>query len=74
MNGSETNKWKVAINKLDSLAQMKIWTLVPLSKKHITSQIVNGFFNKKYDENGHIDWYKVRLMARGFSQKYGIDY
>ncbi len=74
-NGSERNKWKAAMKEeLDSLAQMNTWTLVPPPKG--TCNVVDSkwIFKKKLDENGKIDRYKARLVARGFSQKYGIDY
>jgi len=31
-------------------------------------------FTLKYLPNGNIDRYKARLVARGFNQKYGLDY
>ena len=46
-------------------------TIPPPGSNIITSRWV---FNVKYAENGGISAFKARLVARGFSQRYGIDY
>ena len=37
------------------------------------SWVVNGFFTIKYKADGTSDRYKVRLVAKGYTQTYGID-
>ena len=31
-------------------------------------------FSVKYKSDGSVEWYKERLVAKGFTQTYGIDY
>jgi hypothetical protein len=45
--------------------------VLPEGKKVIGYRWV---YNVKLKANGSIDRYKVRLMAKGNAQKYGIDY
>ncbi|KAG7536929.1 GAG-pre-integrase domain [Arabidopsis suecica] len=44
---------------------------LPKGKKAVTSKWV---FTIKYKSNGDIERYKARLVARGFTQTYGVDY
>ena len=37
------------------------------------SWVVNGFFTIKYKADGTLDRYKMRLVAKGYTQTYGID-
>ena len=50
-----------------------VWDLVELPKdrKAVGSKCV---FKVKTAANGSIQCYKARLVAQGFSQKYGLDY
>lgn len=56
-----------------SLVQCNIWELIEKTPdiKIISSKSV--FYIKRY-QNGEINKYKVRLVARGCEQRYGIDY
>ncbi|GBN50528.1 Retrovirus-related Pol polyprotein from transposon TNT 1-94 [Araneus ventricosus] len=49
------------------------WKLVtpPSGKKDISCRWT---FKTKYDSKGNIERYKARLVAQGFSQKFGTDY
>ena len=74
VNGPDKFRWLEAILKeINSLSANNTWELVDLPKgrKLISSKWV---FKKKYRPSGLIDKYKARLVARGFTQKHGIDY
>ena len=67
--------WKTAINdQLNALIVNQTWELIdrPSNVENIiTSKWV---FKVKYTSTGHIDRYKARLVARGFSQVQDIDF
>ena len=66
--------WKEAMDsEVEALVSHKTWTLVP---RTADANIVtcNSFLILKYHPNGTIARHKARLVARGFSQSYGIDY
>jgi hypothetical protein len=57
----------------DALMQQKTWSLVPLPpNKNLVS--CKWLFKIKKNANGSIARHKARLVARGFSQEYGVDY
>ena len=67
-------QWEQAINsEINSLLVNKTWTLV---ERPVNINIVDckWVFNIKNDEFGNPSKYKARLVARGFSQKYLVDY
>jgi len=68
------SKWKEAIdNEYHSLIKNKTWTLCELPKGRETVSC-KWVFKLKRNANGEIDKYKARLVARGFSQKFGFNY
>ena len=74
MKGHDHRKWRVAIDEeLQALTANGTFTIadMPPDRDLITSKWV---FKIKYFASGTLDRYKARLVARGFSQKYGIDY
>ncbi|CAH2091010.1 unnamed protein product [Euphydryas editha] len=71
-----TNKaeWECAMKEeYNSLIKNGAWTLVdrPFNRNVIKSKWV---FKVKQDASGNFDKFKARLVARGFSQKPGVDF
>jgi len=70
----DADAWKAAAEaELESLAENHAWELVPLppGKKTVGCRWV---FKVKRKEDGSVDRYKCRLVAKGYSQRPGIDY
>lgn len=74
MNSKDKEKWLNAMNdEMKSLNECKTWILVDETPNmHVIS--CKWVFNIKRHQNGEIDKYKARLVARGFEQRNGIDY
>lgn len=74
VNCDDKEKWKVAMaDEFDSLMKNNTWTLIEKPKN--ASVIDNKWVYKiKYKSNGEIERYKARLVVRGFTQQYGINY
>lgn len=69
-----SEKWKIAMDEeINSLHKNKTWKLVDLpdGRKLIDNRWV---YRVKLGPNGDIERYKARLVVRGFTQRYGIDY
>lgn len=66
--------WKIATDsEYESLVEKKTWELVelPQDREAIGCKWV---FKVKYTSDGKVDRFKGRLVAKGFSQKYSVDY
>lgn len=74
MSSSDKEEWCKAIKcEYDSLLKNNVWELVD-RPKHTNVVKCKWVFKRKYDATGKFTKYKARLVARGFSQKEGIDY
>lgn len=60
-------------NELKALDENKTWSIVKLPK----GQKVVGarcIYKTKFHSDGSIEQYKARLVTRGFTQTFGVDY
>jgi hypothetical protein len=74
MNSVNRHQWKKSMeDEIDSIVKNDTWELthLPKGRKAIGLKWV---YKTKRDENGNISRYKSRLVVKGFSQKYGVDY
>ncbi|KAG5682922.1 hypothetical protein PVAND_012240 [Polypedilum vanderplanki] len=74
IQSEDKDKWIAAMDQeIKSLCDNDAWCLVdlPAGRKAVGSKWV---FKKKEDQEGNIIEYKARLVAQGYSQKYGEDY
>ncbi|KFD72938.1 hypothetical protein M514_14842 [Trichuris suis] len=74
LSPEEKGKWmSAAEEEIQSLKDSKVWELVdlPQAKTPITCKWV---FKTKLNSQSCVHTYNARLVARGFSQKYGKDY
>ena len=70
----ESDKWEEAMKQeMDSIKENNVWSLVqrPENKSTVKSKWI---FKRKFDSNGNIIQYKARLVAQGYTQKFGVDY
>ena len=70
----EDPKWVAAMDvKYKALLQNKTWNLV---SPHVGKNIIDCkcVYKIKRKADGTIDRYKAHLVAKGFKQRYGIDY
>ena len=66
--------WKAAMDaEYAAFIQWETWTLVP---RPLDANVVSckWVYSLKYNPDGSIARYKARLVTRGFSQAYGLDY
>ena len=66
--------WQEAmVEEYDSIMKNQVWEVVlrPQGKKVLGSRWI---YKVKHATNGSVEKYKARFVAKGFSQKEGIDY
>ena len=72
--GPNEPEWRAAMDEeVQALVNNDVFDVVPLPKgvRPITSRPI---FRIKFDAKGDIERFKIRIVARGFTQTYGIDY
>lgn len=71
---SKDKNWVIAMNEeMEALYRNRTWILtdLPPGRKPIGCKWV---YKIKYKSSGEIERYKARLMAKGYSQREGLDY
>lgn len=74
IQSENSDNWKSAMDdEIESLHKNEVWKLV---EKPYNCSIIDSrwIYRVKYNSNGDVERYKSRLVARGFTQQYGIDY
>ena len=70
----KSEKWRNAMMKeMESIEKNMDWELTDLPKG-VNSIGVKWIFKTKFKETGAIDKFKVRLVAKGYVQQYGVDH
>ena len=70
----QKKKWVEAMTEeYQSIIKNDVWDIVPRpeGKSIVSSKLI---YKVKHAADGSIEKYKARFVARGFSQKEGIDY
>ncbi len=71
LSSDHAEEWQTATNsEFKSLMDNDTWNLVDLPEGRGCKWI----FRVKYDGEGEVKKFKGRLVAQGYSQKYGVDY
>lgn len=66
--------WKQAVeDEMSALIKNNTWELVT-APENVTPVGCKWVFSLKFNSDGTINRHKARLVARGFTQSYGIDY
>jgi hypothetical protein len=74
MGGPNSSKWLEAMeDEMRSMSSNNVWDLeeIPKGAKTVGCKWV---YKIKYDSNGNIEKYKAHLVAKGFTQREGVDY
>ncbi len=74
LKGKEAKKWEIAMREeYNFLVVNNTWSLVlvPKGGKLVSYKWV---FKIKHGVNGKVERYKARLVVRGFTQTFGVDY
>jgi len=65
----KSNKYGDAmVKEMESIEKNKVWELTNLSIE------VKWIFKTKFKENGEINKFKARLVAKRYVQQYGVEY
>ena len=74
MSGENSDKWLMAMKEeLKSMDDNNVWEMTELPKDSKRAGC-KWVFKTKRDSKGIVERYKGRLVAKGYTQKDGIDY
>ncbi|XP_017431789.1 uncharacterized mitochondrial protein AtMg00820-like [Vigna angularis] len=67
-------QWREAMNvEMKAIEKNHMWELVD-PPEGVTTIGVKWIFKTKFNENGHVEKYKAGLVAKGYAQRYEVDY
>ncbi|GMI68030.1 cysteine-rich RLK (RECEPTOR-like protein kinase) 8 [Hibiscus trionum] len=70
----KSEKWKRAMDaEMEAIQKNNTWGLTE-SPKGAKKIGVKWVYKTKFNKNGEVDKYKARLVVKGYSQQYGVDY
>ncbi|GJT23467.1 retrotransposon protein, putative, ty1-copia subclass [Tanacetum coccineum] len=70
----EFDKWLEAMNtEMQSMKDNQVWYLVDLPSNGQTVRC-KWLFKKKIDMDGNVHTFKAHMVAKGYTQTYGVDY
>ena len=70
---SRNQVWKDSMKEFDSIMKNDVWEVIPRFEGK-SEVIFKWIFNSKHRAYGRVENNKPIFVARGFSQKEGIDY
>ncbi|GKE65005.1 retrotransposon protein, putative, ty1-copia subclass [Tanacetum coccineum] len=74
LSDPEFEKWLEAMNtEMQSMKDNQVWILVDLPPNGLTVRS-KWLFKKKTDMDGKVHTFKARLIAKGYTQTYDVDY
>ncbi|GJR39037.1 retrotransposon protein, putative, ty1-copia subclass [Tanacetum coccineum] len=74
LSDPEFKKWLEAMNmEMQSMKDNRVWVLIDLPPNGRTVRS-KWLFNKKTNMDGNVHTFKACLVAKGFTQTYGVDY
>ena len=70
----KNDKWKKAMDaEIEAIERNNTWELIEMPPKGKVIG-VKWIYKTKLNEKGEVDKYKARLVVKGYSQQYGVDY
>ena len=70
----KSEKWRQAIDlKIEEINRNDTWELIELPEGGKKVR-VKWIYKTKFNENGEVNQYKTRLVAKGYTQQHGVDY
>lgn len=70
----QSEHWcKAMVNEITALKANHTWDIVPLLE-HKKAVGCKWLYKIKYNPDGSVERYKPRLVAKGYTQKKGLDY